>query len=101
MCYIATSSLHLNPVCVFNYRSEEVQQVAAVQQLSPHLSSSIHIETLVLYIHSNTDPEYERNMRFFVQHGMAAGDGCEYVIIVQQVSVACARVTFPLRVLCA
>lgn len=42
-------------------------------------------ETLVLYAYSNSDPEYERNLHFFVQHGMAEGDGCEYIIIVQQV----------------
>ena len=41
--------------------------------------------TLVLYTYSNTDPEYEGNLRYFVKHGVAADDGCEYVIIVQQV----------------
>ena len=41
--------------------------------------------TLVIYVFSKTDPEYERNLQFFVQHGMWEGDGCEYVIIVQQV----------------
>ena len=42
-------------------------------------------ETLVLYVYSNSDPEYERNLRFFVEHGMREGDGCHYVIVVQQV----------------
>jgi hypothetical protein len=41
--------------------------------------------TLVLYVFSKTDLEYERNLRYFVQHGMWEGDGCDYVIIVQQV----------------
>ena len=42
-------------------------------------------DTLVIYVYSNTDLEYERNLRYFVQHGMWEGDGCEYLIIVQQV----------------
>ena len=42
--------------------------------------------TLVIYVFSKTDLEYERNLQFFVQHGMWEGDGCDYAIIVQQVS---------------
>ena len=41
-------------------------------------------DTLVVYIFSNTDPEYIANLRFFARHGMAAGDGCEYVVVVQE-----------------
>ncbi len=41
--------------------------------------------TLVIYVFSKTDPEYERNLQFFVQHGMWEDDGCDYAIIVQQV----------------
>ena len=41
--------------------------------------------TLILYVFSFTDPEYERNLHFFIQHGMWDGDGCQYVIIMQQV----------------
>ena len=40
--------------------------------------------TLVMYVYSKTDLEYERNLLYFVEHGMWAGDGCDYVIIVQQ-----------------
>ena len=46
----------------------------------------VRANTLVFYIFSNTDPEYERNLQFFTQHGMWEGDGCQYVIVVQQVS---------------
>ena len=42
-------------------------------------------ETLVLYAYSNTDTEYERNLHYFVEHGVAEGDGCDYIIIVQEV----------------
>ena len=41
--------------------------------------------TLVIYVFSKTDLEYEHNLRFFIQHGMWEGDGCDYAIIVQQV----------------
>ena len=47
-------------------------------------AASVHVDTLVIYIFSPTDPEYERNMRFFIEHGMSANDPCHYAIIVQQ-----------------
>ncbi|KAL3163355.1 hypothetical protein ABBQ32_009744 [Trebouxia sp. C0010 RCD-2024] len=61
---------------------EDLRQTSAARQLG--LLSSRHPETLVLYTYSNSDLEYERNLHFFVQHGMAEGDGCDYLIIVQQ-----------------
>lgn len=42
-------------------------------------------DTLVVYIYSNSDPEYEHNLEFFVRHGMREGDSCEYIIAVQHV----------------
>lgn len=66
-------------ICSF----EDLRQASAVRQLG--LMSSSHPETLVLYTYSNSDPEYERNLHFFVQHGMTEGDGCDYIIVVQQV----------------
>ena len=41
-------------------------------------------DTLVLYTYSNSDPQYERNLHFFVKHGLSEGDGCDYLFIVQQ-----------------
>ncbi len=38
-----------------------------------------------MYVFSDTDPEYLRNLEFFVAHGMAADDGCDYVVVVQEV----------------
>lgn len=49
------------------------------------LGPSVPAETLVVYTYSKSDPEYERNLEFFVAHGMWEGDGCQYLIIVQQV----------------
>ena len=44
-------------------------------------------DTVVIYTYSRTDPEYERNLQYFVEHGMWEGDGCDYIIIVQQVPI--------------
>ena len=43
--------------------------------------------TIVVYIYSNSDPEYERNLRFFVERGVRGDSDCHYVIVVQQVGV--------------
>ncbi|KAK9816513.1 hypothetical protein WJX72_001363 [[Myrmecia] bisecta] len=40
--------------------------------------------TLIIYVYSNSDPEYSRNLHFFIKNGMRDGDGCEYLVIVQQ-----------------
>lgn len=39
--------------------------------------------TLVIYVFSNSDKEYENNLNFFVKHGINADDGCDYVFIIQ------------------
>ncbi len=54
-----------------------------VGHLTTSLSSSPVAQTLVVYIFSKTDTEYENNMRFFLRWGVAADDGCDYVIIIQ------------------
>ena len=43
------------------------------------------VDTLIVYVYSNSDTEYERNLHFFVERGMADGDGCHYIIVVQEV----------------
>jgi hypothetical protein len=40
--------------------------------------------TLLVYVFSNTDPEYISNLRFFVKFGMAADDGVTYIVVVQE-----------------
>ncbi len=42
-------------------------------------------DTLVIFVYSDSDTEYEQNLQFFVRHGMWEGDGCDYIIVVQQV----------------
>ena len=39
-------------------------------------------ETLVLYIFSNTDPEYIDNLRFYVRTAIKEDDGCHHVIVI-------------------
>lgn len=42
-----------------------------------------------MYVYSNTDPEYEANLVYFLEKGVAANDGCDYVIVIQEVCVGC------------
>lgn len=56
---------------------EKINQVTGAETMDA--------DTLVIYVYSKTDPEYERNLEFFVEHGMWEGDGCDYLIVVQQV----------------
>ena len=56
---------------------------AALALDSPFNTAKRPVDTLVVYIFSNTDPEYANNMRFFLKNGVADGDGCEYVIVIQ------------------
>ena len=63
---------------------------ALYENLEGGIVANIKPSTLNIYVFSNTDPEYERNLQFFIKHGMWEGDGCNYVIIVQQVSCAAA-----------
>lgn len=41
--------------------------------------------TLVIYIFSKTDTEYENNLLFFLKWGVAADDGCDYIFILQEI----------------
>lgn len=43
------------------------------------------LQTLVVYIFSKTDTEYESNLMFFLKHGVAENDGCYYVFIMQTI----------------
>ena len=42
-------------------------------------------KTLLLYTYSNSNPEYERNLHYFVLHGVSDEDWCDYFILVQEV----------------
>ena len=38
----------------------------------------------MLYVFSNTDPEYYANLLYFVEHGMPGCDNCEYVVVINR-----------------
>lgn len=40
-------------------------------------------DTLVVYIFSNTDPDYFDNLKHFLRWGLREGDGAYYIIVVQ------------------
>lgn len=40
--------------------------------------------TLVLYVFSNTDPQYYSNLLYFISHGIPGCDSCDYYIVVNQ-----------------
>lgn len=44
-------------------------------------------DTLVVYVYSPTDPEYENNLRYFLREGVHDHDGCDYVFVLQSVWV--------------
>lgn len=64
---------------------------------SPFNTAKRPVDTLVVYIFSNTDPEYANNLRFFLKHGVAEGDGCEYVVVIQTGEGSKVSRTKPLR----
>lgn len=53
-------------------------------QLSLQSFSTKPTDTLVVYVYSNTDPEYQANLKYFLKTGVRADDGCDYVVIIQE-----------------
>ncbi len=49
-------------------------------------------DVLVMYLYDNRDPVWVENFKFFVQWGIAANDGCSYIILVNEAMYA-AKVT--------
>ena len=45
-------------------------------------------DTLVVYVYSNTNPEYQRNFHFFLKHGIKPDDNHHYIIVIQDVLVS-------------
>lgn len=58
-----------------------------LEQLQQHIrtsGNSKQSDVLVMYIFSNTDPQYLNNLKYFVREGVHAGDGCEYLFVVNK-----------------
>ena len=53
--------------------------------------------TLVVYLHSNSDPVYQNNMNYFIKHGILANDGCDYILVMQGLDSPQVRISFALR----
>lgn len=81
MCLVATYSLYSSTV-MWNGHQHSAYQLAEQHPQPPGL---ITTDTLVMYIFSPTDPEYERNMRYFVKHGISESHPCHYIIVVQRI----------------
>ena len=81
MCLVAIYSIYSSTL-MWNTNLFAAQQP---QEQQPQASEQTVKDTLVMYIFSPTDPEYERNMQYFVQHGMSEKDPCHYVVVVQQI----------------
>lgn len=41
-------------------------------------------DVLVMYLYDNRDPVWVENFKFFVKWGIAANDGCSYIILVNE-----------------
>ena len=58
-----------------------------LEQLQHHIRTSGNAkqrDVLVMYIFSNTDPQYLNNLKFFVHEGVHDGDGCEYIFVINR-----------------
>lgn len=47
-------------------------------------ATALEPQTLVLYVFSNTDPQYFGNLMYFIKHGLPGCPLCDYVIIINQ-----------------
>jgi hypothetical protein len=59
------------------------QAVLTDQLTAAHSPGPEAAHTLVVYIFSKTDTEYEDNLMFFLKWGVQENDGCDYVFILQ------------------
>lgn len=52
---------------------------------SDSLSLTTSGKTLVVHIFADTDPEYLKNLRFFIQWGIDPNDDADYIVVVQNI----------------
>ena len=81
MCLVATYSIYTSTVMWSTHQSAAYP--FSEQQTKPPSQNSK--DTLIMYIFSPTDPEYERNMQYFVMHGISESHPCHYIIVVQRI----------------
>lgn len=56
----------------------------SLKRLQGLTGSGANPDVLVMYVFSNTDPEYLENLKFFLREGVHPNDGCEYLFIVNR-----------------
>lgn len=56
----------------------------SLKRLQGLTGSGASPDVLVMYVFSNTDPEYLENLKFFLREGVHPNDGCEYLFIVNR-----------------
>lgn len=71
-------------LCFWALSSVPGSRVSMRGGLPSLLSLSGRGRTLVVYVYSFTDEEYERNLLFFLEHGVSPDDGCDYVLVMQE-----------------
>ena len=79
--------LYVGSLAIYGQKESSSVQTGSGQRPSGRRvlrDGTLATDTLVVYIFSNTDPEYIENLRFFAQFGMQQGDGCDYVVVVQE-----------------
>ncbi|KAL4439936.1 hypothetical protein ABPG75_002937 [Micractinium tetrahymenae] len=84
---LSTAPAFLLPANEQGQAAHEAAATAA-QTASPpavlRLANTARGRTLVLYTYGGSDPEYPENLRFFLSEAVKEGDGCEYLVILQQ-----------------
>jgi hypothetical protein len=83
---IASSLFVSALLCVLGAALASCLAVLALRAAAPSLASApTTADTLVLYLYSNTEPEYIHNLHYFLREavGAAHDDRAHYVVIVQ------------------
>ena len=79
---IAVALACLTFILVVNRAFSGVRRLTAT---SDSLSLTTSGKTLVVHIFADTDPEYLKNLRFFIQWGIDPNDDADYIVVVQNI----------------
>jgi hypothetical protein len=60
-----------------------ISSTVSIHSGFPHIHSTA--QNLVVYVFSHSDPEYDENLLYFLKNGVAEGDGCDYLLVIQEV----------------
>ncbi|KDD73356.1 hypothetical protein H632_c2260p0, partial [Helicosporidium sp. ATCC 50920] len=71
-------------LCLWALASSPGSPLSSRRGLGSLAALSGRARTLVVYVYSLTDEEYERNLLFFLEHGVSEDDGVDYVLVIQE-----------------